>query len=97
MDINILFFLSAISVVIFLTGIVIGAWVRLALGWIAGGLLIIIGMDIGAGGTITSTVVIDSTDIVTTALDIGISSENFMIIFILSGLTMLTVATFMDK
>jgi len=96
MDISILGFLVATSFVLFLIGFFIGAWVRLALGWIAGGLLIIIGMAIGSGSTVSSTVVFDSSDIVTTSLDMGISAENFMIIFILAGLVMIVVATFVD-
>ena len=97
MDISILGFLVATSFVLFSMGFVIGMWVKLALGWIAGAILIVVGLTIGNGENITSTVVFDASDIVTTSLDLGISSENFMIIFISAGLVMVVIATFMDR
>ncbi len=97
MDINILYFLVATSFVVFLSGFVIGAWVRLALGWIAGGLLIITGLSIGSGEEITMNTLMSTDTIAKTSLDMGISSENFMLVFILIGLSMVVVATFVDR
>ncbi len=97
MDINILYFLVATSFVVFLSGFVIGAWVRLALGWIAGGLLIITGLSIGSGEEITMNTLMSTDTIAKTSLDMGISSENFMLVFVLIGLSMVVVATFVDR
>ncbi len=97
MDFNILIFLTCISFALFLVGFFIGGWVRLGLGWISGGLLIVLGLLIGSGEAITTNILL-STDVISkNALDIGLSAENFMIFFILSGLVMVVVATFMDK
>jgi len=97
MDISILVYLTAISVVFFFIAILIGGWMRLGLGWLSGGLLIIIGMAIGSGSGITSTVLFDTTESATVELGLGISNENFMIVYLLIGLLMIVYATFMDR
>jgi len=97
MDINILIYLTSLAVVFFFIAILIGGWMRLGLGWLSGGLLIIIGMAIGSGSGITSTVLFDTTESATVELGLGISNENFMIVYLLIGLLMIVYATFMDR
>lgn len=97
MDLSILVFLTAVSAALFVLAIVTGTWIRLALGWIAGGLLIIIGYTVGDGEEITTNVLLSTDAVSSVALDLGISNENFMIIYILTGSVMVVVATFMDK
>ncbi len=96
MYITILIFLVSVSVIVFLIGILLGGWMRLGCGWLAGGLLIIVGMDIGTDD-ITSVVLFDPGVYETVSLGTGISGENFMIIFALMGLLMIVYSTFQDK
>lgn len=90
MDYNIFIFFIALSIVLFIISrLTQTAWVGLSLGWIAGGLLIIIGYLIAKGETITSTSVLDSDLSVTTILSLGITSENMFIILALLGVVMI--------
>ena len=95
MDITILIFLISVSFVLFMIGILLGGWARLGCGWLAGGLMLIIGMTVGTDD-ITSIVLFDPGVYETVSLGTGISNENFMIIFALMGFLMITYSTFKD-
>jgi len=97
MDFNVLIFLTALSIVLFYLAMMIGGWVRLGMGWLAGGLMIIIGLTIGDGSGVTINTLLSTDTISQTALDLGISDENFMIIYALVGFVMIAVATLVDK
>lgn len=90
MDYNIFIFFVALSIVLYIISrLTKTAWVGLSLGWIAGGILIVIGYLIAKGETITSTSVLDTDLSVTTVLNLGISSENMFIILALLGVVMI--------
>jgi len=90
MDYNMFVFWIALSVGLYVVSRVMAStWVSLSLGWIAGGVLIVVGYTVAKGEAITSTVVFDAGNIVTTALDIGLSSENTFIIMALLGVVMI--------
>jgi len=97
MDITILIFLVSISIIIFMVGILLGGWMRLGCGWLSGGLLLVVGMTVGTGGDITSTVLFDPGVTEVVSLGTGISGENFMIIFALMGFLMITYSTVKDR
>ena len=97
MDFNVLIFLTALSIVLFYLAMMIGGWVRLGLGWLAGGLIIIVGLTIGDGSGVTINTLLSTDTISQTALELGISDENFMIIYALAGFVMIAVATLVDK
>lgn len=90
MDYNIFIFFVTLSIILFIISRATKtSWVGLSLGWIAGGLLIVIGYMIADGETITSTAILDSDLSVTTVLDLGISAENMFIILALLGIVMI--------
>lgn len=90
MDNTLLIFLVALSIVLYIISrLTHTPWVGLGLGWIAGGLLIVIGFTIWDGEPITSTFVTAAGDTVTTALSLGISNENFLITMGLIGIVMI--------
>lgn len=90
MDVSILMFFTVLSVVLYIISrLTHTPWVALGLGWIAGGLLIIIGFTIWDGENITKTFVTDAGVEVVSTLSLGISNENFLLITGLIGLVMI--------
>ena len=90
MDYNFFIFLIALSISLYLLSRLIrSSWVALSLGWIAGGILIILGYLIAEGEAINSVIVFDVDSVVRVPVELGISSENTFIIFLLLGLVMI--------
>lgn len=89
MDIYILVFLFAISFVLFILSRLLDGWKRVGFGWIAGGLIIITGMNIWQSGEVTIMESFQDKTYLMIPLNIGISIENFMLVSILVGLVMI--------
>ena len=88
MDLSILQLFIAFSIVLFIISRIVDGWKRLGLGWIAGGLMIIIGYGFANGETITKSIEV-GTNLTKVTLDMGVSTENTFILFVLLGLVMI--------
>jgi hypothetical protein len=95
MDFNVFLFFIALSVILFIVSLLTyTAWLQLSFGWIAGGILIVVGYLFANGETLTTTTVIATTanntvQSVDTIMSLGVSSENMFIIMALLGIVMI--------
>jgi len=89
MDINILYFLIGLAIILFIITRFLGGWIRLGLGWISGAIFILIGFHVWSGEQITTMSVFPDSTYLAVPLSLGISNENFLIIFALIGLVVI--------
>lgn len=82
-------FLIGFALLLYIITRFLSGWIRLALGWIAGGIFIVLGYEFFRGMTITSTTILDVDVAVITVLDYGLSSENMFIVLALVGVVMI--------
>lgn len=87
-DLSIFEALIGFAIILYVIARLLSGWKRLAFGWIAGGIFLVLGYSIVKGMEITSTTVLDADLSVTTILDIGLSSENMFIVLALVGIVM---------
>ena len=86
MDLNIFIVFVALAVVLSIIAYLIRGNLGLSLAFLSAGLFILIGVMIGTGESITSTVYFDSTTFTTHSYNLGISATNIMIFFMLLGI-----------
>lgn len=86
MNITIFVFFIALGLTLSVLAYLIRGNLGLGLAFIGAGIFMVVGMAIGNGETITSTVYFDTTTFTTHVYDLGISATNIMIFFILIGI-----------
>jgi len=86
MDITIFIMFIGFATILSILAYLFKGNLGLGLAFIAAGFFIVIGLMIGSGELITSTVYFDITTTTDHIYDLGISSTNIMIFFILAGI-----------
>lgn len=86
MDLSLFIFFVSLAIVLFILSWIFSGGIRVGLGMLSAGFFMLIGLAIGTGTDITSTIVFDTVTSVTIPLDLGIQSEHVMMFFVMMGL-----------
>lgn len=94
MDLNLFYFLIGFAFLLFLLTLKTHSGLRLALGWLNTGILIVIAAFFIKGGEITRTfvTVTDTVSTTTVPLSFGISTSNLVIVFLLFAVVSMSLS-----